>query len=242
MNRLLLDEKLKRMPKRPLPKVVIFDKDGILYDTMQGHQDAWTAVYRRRFGVELKPDEIYVEEGRPNDETVERVSKNYGLDVPSKAEIEDMVREKIERYHSYDVEHLFPETIAMLDCVIDTGQVPMIATGGYYEGIKEKLLLELEGRIDRDHMVTGIDYDKGKPDPEPYLRAMEIAGVQAEDAVVIENAPLGVRSAVAAGALVFAINTGILEDAVLYDEGAAWVFDSHLELIEAWPMIIKTFQ
>jgi len=242
MNQVLLEEKLKAMPKRPMPKVVIFDKDGILYDTMQGHQDSWAAVYKRRFGVEIKPNEIYVEEGRPNDETVERVSAKYGLAIPSKAEIDDMVLEKIELYHSYDVDHLFPETIAMLDSVIESGQVPMIATGGYYEGIKDKLLEELEGRIDKEHMMTRIDYNQGKPNPEPYLRAMEIAGVRAEEAVVIENAPLGIRSAVAAGALVFAINTGILEDSVLYDEGAAWVFASHQELIEAWPKIVQSFQ
>lgn len=242
MNQVLLEEKLQVMAKRPMPKVVIFDKDGILYDTMQGHQDSWAAVYKRRFGVEIKPNEIYVEEGRPNDETVERVSAKYGLATPSKAEIEDMVLEKIERYHSYDVDHLFPETIAMLDSVIESGQVPMIATGGYYEGIKDKLLEELEGRIDKEHMMTRIDYNQGKPNPEPYLRAMEIAGVKAEEAVVIENAPLGIRSAVAAGALVFAINTGILEDSVLYDEGAAWVFATHQELIEAWPKIIQSFQ
>lgn len=237
-----LDEALKSLPKRPMPKVVIFDKDGVLYDTMQGHQDSWAEVYRRRFGVEIAADEIYVEEGRPNDETVKRVSKKYGLEVPPDEVIDAMVLEKVGYYQSYDIDHLFPDTIAMLDCVIATGQVPMIATGGYYQGIKEKLLEELEGRIDKGHMMTRIDYNQGKPNPEPYLRAMEIAGVDPDQAIVIENAPLGTRSAVAAGAVVLAINTGILDDQILYDEGALWVFDSHQELIEAWPMILEYFQ
>lgn len=242
MNQLSLAEKLKTMPLRPSPKVVIFDRDGVLYDTMQGHQDAWAEVYRRRFHVILKPDEIFIEEGRPNDETVERVSMKYGLPESDREEREAMVREKVALFQSYDLDHLFADTMAMLDCVIAAGLVPMIATGGYFEGIKEKLLVELEGRIDRDHMVTGIDYAKGKPHPEPYLRAMELAGVSPEEVIVVENAPLGVRSAVAAGALVFAINTGVLEDQALYDEGAAWVFDSHQELIKAWPQIMRSFQ
>ena len=242
MNHLSLEETLKQLSKRPVPKVVIFDRDGVLYDTMQGHHDSWAEVYQRHYQVTLNADEIFLEEGRPNDETIDRVSEKYGIPAASKVEKEKMVLEKEALMSTYDVDHLFPDTIAMLDTVIATGQMPMIATGGYYEGIKEKLLDELEDRIDRAHMVTRIDYEKGKPNPEPYLRAMEIAGVEQNEAVVVENAPLGVRSAVEAGALVFAINTGVLSDQILYDEGAAWVFDSHREFIDAWPMIFRNFQ
>lgn len=242
MNRLSLEETLKQLSKRPVPKVVIFDRDGVLYDTMQGHQDAWEAIYFKHYQITLNPDEIFIEEGRPNDETLDRVSAKYGIPLLPKEEKEQMILEKVAIFSTYDVDHLFPDTIAMLDSVIATGQMPMIATGGYYEGIKEKLLDELEGRIDLAHMVTRVDYGKGKPNPEPYLRAMEIAGVQPAEAIVVENAPLGVRSAVEAGALVFAINTGVLSDQILYEEGAAWVFDSHQEFIDAWPSIIENFQ
>lgn len=242
MNQLSIEEKMKQLPRRPMPKVVIFDRDGVLYDTMHGHQRAWEEIYRKFYQFEIEKDEIYYEEGRPNDQTIDAVLKKYRQSLPDKVKKEQMIQEKIRIFQSYDVDHLFPDTIRMLDSVIATGQVPMIATGGYFEGIKEKLLTELEGRIDEAHMVTRIDYGKGKPDPEPYLRAMEIAGVKPAEAVVVENAPLGVRSAVDAGALVFAINTGVLPDQILYEEGAAWVFDSHQEFIEAWPLIVKNIQ
>ncbi len=242
MNHLSLEETLKQLPKRPVPKVVIFDRDGVLYDTMQGHQDAWAAIYLKHYQVTLNLDEIFLEEGRPNDETIDRVSTKYGIPILPEAEKQQMVLEKEAVFSTYDVDHLFSDTIVMLDAVIATGQVPMIATGGYYKGIKEKLLVELEGRIDLAHMVTRVDYGKGKPNPEPYLRAMEIAGVQPLEAIVVENAPLGVRSAVEAGALVFAINTGVLPDQILYDEGAVWVFDSHQELIEAWSLIMAQWK
>lgn len=242
MNHLSLEETLKQLPKRPVPKVVIFDRDGVLYDTMQGHHDSWAAIYLKHYQVTLNPDEIFLEEGRPNDETIDRVSAKYGIPLASEEEKEKMVLEKEALMSIYDVDHLFPDTIVMLDTVIAMGQVPMIATGGYYEGIKEKLLAELEGRIDHAHMVTRVDYGKGKPNPEPYLRAMEIAGVEPNEAIVVENAPLGVRSAVEAGALVFAINTGVLSDQILYDEGAVWVFDSHQELIEAWSLIMAQWK
>ena len=45
----------------------------------------------------------------------------------------------------------------------------------------------------RDHMVTAFDVKYGKPHPEPYLMGLEKAGVQANEAIVVENAPIGVQ-------------------------------------------------
>ena len=50
--------------------------------------------------------------------------------------------------------------------------------------------------------------------------ALQKAGIQANEAVVIENAPLGVRAGVAAGIFTIALNTGPLPDNVLLQEGA----------------------
>ena len=72
---------------------------------------------------------------------------------------------------------------------------------------------------------------KGKPDPEPYLKAWERSGLTKEQCIVIENAPLGVRSGKAAGLTVYAVNTGILTREDLLKEGADCVFDSMAELL-----------
>ena len=81
-------------------------------------------------------------------------------------------------------------------------------------------------------MITAFDVVKGKPDPEPYLKAWERSGLAKEQCVVIENAPLGVRSAKAAGLTVYAVNTGILTREDLLQAGADKVFDSMQELLE----------
>ena len=86
-------------------------------------------------------------------------------------------------------------------------------------------------------MVTGKDVRRGKPDPEPYLMGLEKAGVCAAEAIVVENAPMGVRAAVAAGIFTIAVNTGLLPDSALTDEGAHLVFDSMRELAEALPIL-----
>ena len=69
-------------------------------------------------------------------------------------------------------------------------------------------------------MVTGFDVKRGKPDPEPYLMGLQKAGIKAEEAVVVENAPLGVESAHRAGIFTIAANTGPLEDSLLKEAGA----------------------
>lgn len=50
-----------------------------------------------------------------------------------------------------------------------------------------------------DVVVAGDDVSKGKPHPEPYLRAAELLGVPASDCVAIEDSRTGVASAEAAG-------------------------------------------
>ena len=73
-------------------------------------------------------------------------------------------------------------------------------------------------------MVTAYDVKYGKPHPEPYLMGLQKAGVAANEAIVIENAPMGVEAGVAAGIFTIAVNTGPLPDQVLVDRGANLLF------------------
>ena len=84
----------------------------------------------------------------------------------------------------------------------------------------------------KERMITAFDVVKGKPDPEPYLKAWERSGLSKEQCIVIENAPLGVRSGKAAGLKVYAVNTGILSREDLMQAGADMVFDSMSDLFK----------
>jgi beta-phosphoglucomutase-like phosphatase (HAD superfamily) len=95
--------------------------------------------------------------------------------------------------------------------------------------------------FEKDLMVTGYDVKFGKPHPEPYLLGLEKAGLKANEALAVENAPLGVQSAVAAGIYTIAVNTGPLPDKVLLDAGADIVFPSMLALSENIEIFLKTF-
>jgi beta-phosphoglucomutase-like phosphatase (HAD superfamily) len=74
----------------------------------------------------------------------------------------------------------------------------------------------------------------GKPNPEPYLMGMQKGGLQPHECIVVENAPLGVHAAKAAGIFTIAVNTGPLPDKALLDEGADLLFPSMQALSDAW--------
>ena len=109
---------------------------------------------------------------------------------------------------------------------------------------QKSLLKRLEddysGFVTPELMVTSFDVVHGKPNPEPYLRGLEKAGVKPNEAIVVENAPLGVRAGVAAGIFTIGVNTGPLPDKALADEGANLIFPSMVALEDAWQKIMES--
>ena len=90
-------------------------------------------------------------------------------------------------------------------------------------------------------MVTAFDVKYGKPNPEPYLMGLKKGGIKANEAIVVENAPLGVQAAVAADIFTVAVNTGPLPDNVLTDAGANLLFSSMKELSQSWESLRESF-
>jgi len=72
-------------------------------------------------------------------------------------------------------------------------------------------------------IVGGDTVERGKPDPEPYRRGAELLGFRPEDCVVVEDAPSGVASGLAAGCRVLAV-AGTHSKEELH--GADWVLGS----------------
>lgn len=73
-----------------------------------------------------------------------------------------------------------------------------------------------------EHLVTASDIQRGKPDPEPYLRGAQSLGFAGSDCVAIEDAPAGIQSGRAAGSRVIALRT-TAGDAELRAAGANWI-------------------
>src|SRR5262249_11059025 len=82
--------------------------------------------------------------------------------------------------------------------------------------------IRVAGLPEPKFMVTSSDIKKGKPDPEPYLKGAQALSRSPSNCVVIEDAPAGIRSGKAAGAVVIALQT-TERDELLRAAGADYI-------------------
>ena len=214
-------------------KAVLFDMDGVLFNSMPYHSKAWHQVMKNH-GFHLSREEAYMHEGRTGAATINIVfQRELGRDA-TQEEIENIYAEKSKLFNSYPEPERMPGAWELLQKVKSEGLTPMVVTGSGQLSLLERLEHNFPGMFCKELMVTAFDVKYGKPDPEPYLMALEKGGFQADEAVVVENAPLGVEAGHAAGIFTIAVNTGPLDEQVLLDAGADILFPSMLALCEGW--------
>lgn len=216
---------------------ILFDMDGVLFDSMPGHARAWTLVCREA-GLNTTPEEIYMNEGRTAQSTIGLLTQRQWGRETNPEEVEQLYARKCEVFNSYPEAPKMPGAQELLTQVIADRIKTVVVTGSGQASLLDRLLNNYPGCFDRNRIVTSHDVKQGKPAPEPYIKGLEKAGnLRPWQAVVIENAPLGVRAAVNAGIFTIAVNTGPLPPKALNDEGAAIVLDSMQALTEAWPKL-----
>ena len=132
-----------------------------------------------------------------------------------------------------------PGAWELLQQVKAGGLIPVLVTGSGQRTLLDRLNRQFPDIFTPDHMVTAFDVRYGKPHPEPYLMGLQKAGVSANEAVVVENAPIGVQAAVAAGVFTIAVNTGPLDAQVLTDAGAQLLFPSMQALSDGWTSLLE---
>ena len=226
-------------------KAVLFDMDGVLFDSMPGHAVAWVKAVQR-YGLSMTPEEVYMNEGRTGAGTINALAQRTWGRNATEQEIKDIYAAKSEEFNRYFEAQgeapVIPGVKELLDKVRAQGLMRVIVTGSGQRSLLDNLNRHFPGQFTRELMVTAFDVKRGKPYPEPYLMGLQKAGITAEQAVVVENAPLGVQAARAAGIYTIAVNTGPLPDSVLWEAGANAVFSSMQELAEKMGSIEDSLQ
>ncbi|MBQ4083661.1 MAG: HAD family hydrolase [Bacteroidaceae bacterium] len=221
-------------------RAVLFDMDGVLYNSMPSHAKAWHRAMAE-FGYDLPEEEVYMHEGRTGSSTINLVSqRQYGVDE-TEERIEEIYKVKSDYFNEYPPAEPMPGALSLLRQLKARGLKILIVTGSGQHSLLDRLNDHFPGIFSRELMVTAFDVKHGKPDPEPYLMGLQKGGLRAEECVVVENAPLGVRAAKAAGIFTIAVNTGPLPDSALTDEGADLLFPSMQALSDAWAGLAATW-
>lgn len=215
-------------------RAVLFDMDGVLFDSMPAHVRSWTEA-AREVGLRMSSEDVYWFEGQTGGYTINLLyERTYGRKA-TEEERKCLYARKTELFVVYDSGTTLPDVELVLEGVRDLKR--LVVTGSSQASLLDRLDVAFPNTFTPELMVTGKDVSRGKPDPEPYLMGLKLGGVSASETWVVENAPMGVRSAVGAGIFTLAVNTGLLPDTALLDEGASLVFRSMTELAETLPLL-----
>ena len=213
-------------------KAVFFDMDGVLFDSMPFHAKAWQQAMNE-FELHFSLYDAYMNEGRTGDSTIDEMFLlKYGktADKETKRKI---YQRKSDLFNSYNVMPTqIPDVYKLLKLLKNRGLQIFVVTGSAQISLLDTLGESFPNIFEDNKVVTAFDCKIGKPDPEPYLIALNKAKVEKWQALVVENAPLGVRSAVAAGIFTVGVNTGILKPEELQKEGANLVLPNMQALID----------
>lgn len=219
------------------PKAVLFDMDGVLYDSMPNHAYSWHKAMAG-FGIDMPEAEAYKYEGMRGVETIKlKAREQWHRDITDD-EAQKMYDEKSRVFSTCPQAKVMDSVMQLQQELKSAGLKIVVVTGSGQHSLLEKLVDDFHGLVDKRLIVSSFDVSRGKPHPEPYLKGLAKAGVEPWEAVVVENAPLGVRAAVAARIFTVAVNTGPLPPEALLAEGAGLVFNRMADLLSNWRKLI----
>lgn len=176
-----------------MKKYILFDHDGVLVDTEHWYYKAGERALAE-IGLLLDPDQYLLD-----------MSQGAGTWAQAKAAgVDDRTIDRLrEVRNAYYQEYLRTEAIEI------NGVVETLAELSHHVRMaivttakREDFELIHQGRNIRQYMdfvLVRDDYTHAKPDPEPYLTALNRFGAPNEEALVVEDSSRGLRSAVAAG-------------------------------------------
>ena len=172
---------------------VIFDLDGVLVDSMPDHYKAWKMAFKEITDIEVDERMIYLLEGMRGNDLVKKIFEQKNYDDYS-------IAQKVnERKNQIFKNILTPRTFDGVKELIDRLKCTKAVVSGSARKDVEVLIDRTFGKNNFDVIITADDIDRGKPDPIAFIAALNRMKIDTAEAIVVENAPLGVEAANKAG-------------------------------------------
>ncbi|MCD8282147.1 MAG: HAD hydrolase-like protein, partial [Prevotella sp.] len=222
---------------RIAPELVLFDMDGTLFDSMPNHAVAWTRAFES-VGVRFTPEDAYITEGARGIDTIRKYVYNQKGKNLTEAQAQEIYDEKARIFASLPVPEIMAGAIELMEKITAGGMTIGIVTGSAQRPLISRILSDFGKYVSEERIITAFDVEKGKPDPEPYIQGMrKCGGAKPYETIVVENAPLGIRSGHLSGAFTIAVNTGPLDDELLKAEQPDLLLKSINELAACWDFL-----
>jgi beta-phosphoglucomutase family hydrolase len=190
-------------PKNNSKYCVIFDMDGVLADTEPIHFESWVKL-GKEIGVEFTK-ELFEQTLGQQSPTITRRLVGGGIDqnlIEKWADLKeqyyrDMVQNKLQP---------LPGAVELIKRLKSKGFKLAVGSSAPPENV-ELLLNSLKIKKYFDVIITAEDVEKGKPEPDVFLKASNILKIKPKNCVVIEDAPVGIEAAKRAGMKSIALTT-----------------------------------
>ena len=210
---------------------VFFDMDGVLYDSMKNHEVTWIESFRIA-GIDFSAQQAYLNEGRTGNSTIHHIYRMQKGRDATEQECQLIYNEKTRLMALQPQAPMLPGMKQLIEALREHDVTVLVVTGSRQPLLLDKLSNDYG--FEPHQIISGYNVTHGKPHPEPYLKARQRSGADAVDCVVVENAPLGIQSAKAAGIYTIAVNTGILTNECLWEQGCDELFASTTSLSTQW--------
>ena len=132
------------------PKAVLFDMDGVLYDSMPLHAIAWQESMKK-FGIHMTTADAYATEGARGIDTICLfVKQQQGKDI-SLEEAQRMYDEKTRLFHAMPEAPIFDGVFSIMEKIQRSGMTVNVVTGSGQRPLIERLLHDFRQYLDEDH-------------------------------------------------------------------------------------------
>ena len=202
--------------------------DGVIVDSMPYHFIAWYEALRP-LGVRVSAFEVYQREGERWDKSLKDFLRMGGIN-PTRARIRQVFAARQKVFRKYFKRTLFSGAKEFLRCLKGKGYLLAVVTGTPMPQLKKILPVRIRQLFDA--VVTGDLVKRGKPHPEPFQKAARNLKIKPSECLVIENAPLGIRSAKSAKMFCVAITTSLPKEYLSMADVVVDKFDDITGLIE----------
>lgn len=191
-------------------KLVIFDMDGLMFDTETVSREAWK-IAGKKVNIPVD-DELFLQFLGTNSTYITNLLINkFGEDSPYKNLISErnIMADKLIEINGLRIKKGLKELLSYLK---SNNIKRAVATSTSRE--RALKLLTLGGVVnDFDYIICGDEVTKSKPDPEIFLKVAEKLNVPPENCVVLEDSRFGVYAARNAG-----MNPIMVPDLLIPDE------------------------
>lgn len=222
-------------------RAALIDMDGTLYDSMPSHALAWQRTMHD-IGIDLPYDEFFLYEGMRGADTIDMLVRRHQHRVPTEAELVSTYAVKARYFAGMPPVKPIAGARELISGLQRRGIVTVLVTGSGQASLLGRLDQDFPGAFPQERRVTSASVKRGKPEPDPYLYGLRLAGCGPSEAFAIDNAPLGTRSAAAAGLLTIGVTTGPIDRSVLTDNGANIVYNSMEECAKTLPDLLDIIE